>query len=283
MKQVGLVVNRQKTRKGRFLQSLIEWFKARGIKVVIPQSTENMYRSSFGYPEIDFQEDVDLVMTLGGDGTILGVARQVAEKGIPILGVNLGHLGFLTDLEIPDLFPALSKLIKDDYEIESRMMLAARVLRDGSPIKDFIALNDVVINNGPISRIIKLETYLGNEYLATYRADGLIVASPTGSTAYSLSAGGPIVNPQLEVMIVTPVCPHSLNARPFILSDDQEIRIILKTDTNDVMLTIDGQVGFPLKKNDSIVVRKADVYTKLVKVKKRSFSEVLRLKFRGGN
>jgi len=283
MKQVGLVVNMRKTRKGRFLQSLIEWFKARDIKVVIPQSTESMYNSSFGCPKIDFQEEVDLVITLGGDGTILGVARQVAEKGIPILGVNLGHLGFLTDLEIPDLFPALRKLIKDDYEIEYRMMLAARVLRDGSPIKDFIALNDVVINNGPISRIIKLETYLGNEYLATYRADGLIVASPTGSTAYSLSAGGPIVNPQLEVMIVTPVCPHSLNARPFILSDDQEIRIILKTDTNDVMLTIDGQVGFPLKKNDSIVVRKADVYTKLVKVKKRSFSEVLRLKFRGGN
>lgn len=283
MKQVGLVVNMRKTRRGRFLQSLMEWFKARDVKVVIPQSTESMYMSSFNCPEIDFQEDVDLIMTLGGDGTILGVARQVAEKGIPILGVNLGHLGFLTDLEIPDLFPALGKLLKGDYEIESRMMLAATVLREGSPLKDFIALNDVVINKGPISRIIKLETYLGSEYLATYRADGIIVASPTGSTAYSLSAGGPIVNPQLELMIVTPVCPHSLNARPFVLSDNQEIRIIMKTDTSDVMLTIDGQVGFPLKKNDSVVVRKADVYTKLVKVKKRSFSEVLRLKFRGGN
>ena len=283
MKQLGLVVNMRKTRRGRFLQSLIEWFKARDIKVVIPQSTQSMYIPSFYCPEIDFQEDVDLIMTLGGDGTILGVARQVAEKGIPILGVNLGHLGFLTDLEIPDLFPALGKLLKGDYEIESRMMLAARVIREGTPLKDFIALNDVVINKGPISRIIKLETYLGSEYLATYRADGIIVASPTGSTAYSLSAGGPIVNPQLEVMIVTPVCPHSLNARPFVLSDDQEIRIIMKTGTSDVMLTIDGQIGYPLKKNDCVVVRKADVYTNLVKVKKRSFSEVVRLKFRGGN
>jgi NAD+ kinase len=283
MKQVGLVVNMRKTRRGRFLQSLMEWFKTRDVKVILPQSTESMYAPSFGCPEIDFQEDVELVMTLGGDGTILGVARQVADKGIPILGVNLGHLGFLTDLEIPDLFPALGRLLKGDYEIEQRMMLSAQVQREGLPLKDFIALNDVVISKGPISRIISLETYLGSDYLATYRADGVIVASPTGSTAYSLSAGGPIVNPQLELMVVTPVCPHSLNARPFVLSDNQEIRIIMKTDTTDVMLTIDGQIGYPLQKNDSIVVRKADVYTKLVKVKKRSFSEVLRLKFRGGN
>lgn len=283
MKQVGLVVNLRKARGGRFLDILVEWFEQRGVKVVLPQTTELMYIPPFGCPEIDFQEEVDLIMTLGGDGTLLGVARQVADKGIPILGVNLGQLGFLTDLEMPDLFPCLEKLVEGDYEIEPRMMLDAQILREGSPVKNIIAFNDVVIAKGPISRIIRLETYVGSNYLATYRADGIIVASPTGSTAYSLSAGGPIVNPELEVMIVTPICPHTLHARPFILSDNQEIRIIMRTDTSEVMLTIDGQVGFPLQKNDSVVIRKADVYTRLVKVKKRSFSEVLRLKFRGGN
>lgn len=283
MKQVGLVVNMRKARGGRFLDILVEWFEQRGIKVVLPQTTELMYIPPFGCPEINFHEEVDMILTLGGDGTLLGAARQVADKGIPILGVNLGQLGFLTDLEMPDLFPCLEKLVEGDYEIEPRMMLDAQVLREGSPVKNIIAFNDVVIAKGPISRIIRLETYVDRDYLASYRADGIIIASPTGSTAYSLSAGGPIVNPVLELMIVTPICPHTLHARPFILSDNQEIRVIMRTGTSEVMLTIDGQVGFPLQKNDNIVVRKADVYTKLVKVKKRSFSEVLRMKFRGGN
>lgn len=145
MKQIGLVVNLRKVRGGRFLDILVEWFEQRGVKVVIPQSTELMYIPPFGCPEIDFQEEVDLIMVLGGDGTLLGVARQVADKGIPILGVNLGQLGFLTDLEMPDLFPCLEKLVEDDYEIESRMMLDAQVLREGSPVKSMIAFNDVVI------------------------------------------------------------------------------------------------------------------------------------------
>jgi NAD+ kinase len=207
MKQVGLVVNMRKTRGGRFLDILVEWFEQRSIKVVLPQTTEIMYMPPYGCPEIDFQEDVDMILTLGGDGTLLGVARQVADKEIPILGVNLGQLGFLTDLEMPDLFPCLEKLLEGDYRIESRMMLDAQIMREGSPIKNMIAFNDVVIAKGPISRIIKLETYVDRDYMSTYRADGIIVASPTGSTAYSLSAGGPIVNPELEIMIVTPICP----------------------------------------------------------------------------
>ena len=188
MKQLGLVVNLRKARGGRFLDILVEWFEQR-IKVVLPQSTELMYIPPFGCPEIDFQEEVDVIMVLGGDGTLLGVARQVADKGIPILGVNLGQLGFLTDLEMPDLFPCLEKLVENDYEVESRMMLEAQVLRKGSPVKSMVAFNDVVIGKGPISRIIRLETYVGSDYLATY-SDGIIVASPTGLPL--LSAGGPL-------------------------------------------------------------------------------------------
>ncbi len=282
MKQIGLIVNLSKAKGERYLDTLLEWFAKKGVKVIIPQSAEQMYVPPFGCPDIDFKEEIDLVMVLGGDGTLLGVARQVAEQGIPILGVNLGQLGFLTDLEMPDLFPCLEKLVEGDYEIESRMMLEARVFREGSLVKKKIAVNDVVIAKGPISRIISLDAYVGDDFLATYRADGIIVASPTGSTAYSLSAGGPIVNPELDLMIFTPICPHSLYARPFIFSEQQEIRIVMRTDTSEAMLTIDGQIGLPLQKDDSIVIRKAELRARLVKVKRRPFSEVLSLKFRGG-
>lgn len=282
MERVGLVVNLHKVRSRRFIQMLIEWFEQRGVQVVLPRTSESE-ELSYGCPVIEFLENVNIIMTLGGDGTLLGVARQVADKGTPILGVNLGQLGFLTDLEVPDLFPSLEKLLLGDYQIEPRMMLFAEVQREGSSAASFIALNDVVISKGPISRIIRMETYVGNDYLSTYRADGIVISSPTGSTAYSLSAGGPIVDPDLEVMIVTPICPHTLYARPFILPDNQEVKVVLRSDSPEVMLTIDGQIGYPLQKNDCVSIRRASVCTNLVKVKKRSFSEVLRLKLRGGN
>lgn len=283
MKRVGLIVNLRKTRGGKFLQILNDWFTRRKIEVVMPeQQNAGGNEPGFLFPEIKFTEKVDLIITLGGDGTLLGAARSLAGTGIPILGVNLGHLGFLTDLEMADLFPCLDRLLQGDYIIEKRMMLAAEVRREGASVASFYALNDVVITKGPLSRIIRLETYVGDEYLATYRADGIIVASPTGSTAYSLSAGGPIARPDLGVMIVTPICPHTLYARPFILADHEVIRIVMKSESSDVMVTIDGQIGFPLKRKDQILVKKADVYTNLVRVRNRSFFEVLRIKLREG-
>jgi len=280
MERVGLIVNFRKARGGKFLQILTDWFAKRNIKVVMPQSSGE---DNLPCPEMKFTEEVDLIITLGGDGTLLGTARSLARTGIPILGVNLGHLGFLTDLEMADLFPCLERLLRGDYIIEKRMMLSAEVRRERASVANFYALNDVVITKGPLSRIIRLETYVGDEYLATYRADGIIVASPTGSTAYSLSAGGPIVRPDLGVLIVTPICPHTLYARPFILADHELIRIVLKSESPDVMVTIDGQIGFPLQKKDQILVKKADVYTNLVKLRNRSFFEVLRLKLREGD
>lgn len=283
MKRIGLVVNFRKTRGGKFLQILCDWFARRNIEVVLPENQREAPEAPGCLcPEIRFAEKVDLIITLGGDGTLLGAARSFAGTGIPILGVNLGHLGFLTDLEMADLFPCLERMLQGDYIIEKRMMLSAEVRREGVSVADFYALNDVVITKGPLSRIIRLETYVSDEYLATYRADGIIVASPTGSTAYSLSAGGPIVRPDLGVMIVTPICPHTLYARPFILADHEVIRIVLKSESPEVMVTIDGQIGFPLKKKDQILVKKADIYTNLVKVRNRSFFEVLRMKLREG-
>lgn len=281
MKRVGIIINLRKDRGGKILGLLIEWFKKREIEAIMPQlSGKESGLSKLRCPGSDFVRKVDMVVTLGGDGTLLGAARQVADVGVPILGVNMGHLGFLTDLEIPDLFPCLERLFQGDYEVEERMMLTIEVRRAGSCIASFYALNDAAITKGPLSRIIRLETYVGDEYIATYRADGIIVASPTGSTAYSLSAGGPLVDPHLKVMIITPICPHTLYARPLVLADHQVVRIILKSEQPEVMLTIDGQIGYPLQKKDQIVVRKADVCAKLVKVRKRTFFEVLRLKLR---
>ncbi|MDH7576234.1 MAG: NAD(+)/NADH kinase [Bacillota bacterium] len=281
MKRVGLVVNFRKARGGKILQLLREWFEKRDIQVLMPQCTaQDREFTDLDYLGSELGEQVDMIISLGGDGTLLGTARRTAGTGVPILGVNMGHLGFLTDLEMPDLFPGLERVLRGDYEIEERMMLAIEVRREGLPVARYAALNDAAITKGPLSRIIRLETYVGDEYLATYRADGIIVATPTGSTAYSLSAGGPIVSPDLEVMIVTPICPHTLYARPFIVAERQTIRIIFKSNSTDVMLTIDGQLGFPLQKKDQILVRKAEVRTRLVKLRKRTFFEVLRLKLR---
>jgi NAD+ kinase len=276
MKRVGFVVNLRKKQGERIVEILTDWFEKRGVEVAKPQFT--------GGGEIskpDFSDQVDLVITLGGDGTLLGTARQMAGTGVPILGVNLGRLGFLTDLEMNDLFPYLEKFLRGDYEIEERMMLAAEVWRDNKHVGSFYALNDVVIAKGPLSRIVELEACVDEEYIATYRADGIIVASPTGSTAYSLSAGGPVVTPELHLMILTPICPHTFYARPIVLSDSRTIRLTLKSNSLEVMLTVDGQVGFPLQKNDEVIVSKADITTKLVKLRRRTFFEVLRIKMRG--
>lgn len=280
MERVGLVVNFRKSQGKKLLKSLTEWFKQREILVVLPEF--QVQDAVAACPDIRFKEAVDLIITLGGDGTLLSCARSLAGSGILILGVNLGHLGFLTDLELPDLFPYLDKLLAGEFSIEERMMLAAEVWRQGSLAASFTGLNDVVLSKGPLSRIVMLETHVDNEYLSTYRADGIIVSSPTGSTAYSLSAGGPIVDPGLGVILVTPICPHTLYARPFVLDDRQTVRIVLKSDYPDIMVTIDGQVGFYLKQGDQIVVGKSPFTTRLVKLRNRPFFEVLRVKLREG-
>ncbi len=195
----------------------------------------------------------------------------------------MGRLGFITDMEMPDLFPNLDRLISKDYTIEPRMMLDAEVRRAGRSVAHFLALNDVVITKGPLSRMITLETYVGDEYLATYRADGIIVATSTGSTAYSLSAGGPIASPELNLMIVTPICPHTLYARSLITADHHAIRVILNSDSPEAMVTIDGQTGFSIQQRDEVIVSRADVVTNLVRLRNRPFFEVVRLKLREGD
>jgi Predicted sugar kinase len=224
---------------------------------------------------------VDLLLVLGGDGTLLSMARLVGDLNVPILGVNLGGLGFLTALTIDELFPALEALLRGDLLVEERMMLAARVTRQGERLSEYVALNDVVITKSAMSRIINLDVSVQGQFATAYRADGLIVSTPTGSTAYSLSAGGPIVFPTMDAIVLTPICSHTLTNRPIVLPGGQPIDVTLQSD-QDVMLTMDGQVGFHLKRGDRIEIRRAAARIRLLRFPQKHFFSVLRTKLKWG-
>jgi NAD+ kinase len=223
----------------------------------------------------------DLLLVLGGDGTLLSVARLVGDLGVPILGVNLGGLGFLTALTVEELFPALEALLADGLVVEERMMLGARVSRQGERLSEYVALNDVVITKSAMSRIINLEVSVEGQFATGYRADGLIISTPTGSTAYCLSAGGPIVYPTMDAVVLTPICSHTLTNRPIVLPATLTIQVGLNSD-QDVMLTLDGQVGFALKRGDLVEIRRAAARIRLLRFPQKHFFSVLRTKLKWG-
>lgn len=227
-------------------------------------------------------EDADLIIVLGGDGTLLAVTRQLKGKEVPILGVNLGGLGFLTEISMEELPIMLKKILSGNYKISKRMMLDVGVIREGSIIFSLTVLNDAVITKDALARIIDIEVYVNNVYLTTYKADGLIFSTPTGSTGYSLSAGGPILYPSLKNVIITPICPHMLTNRPLILSEDAVMKAILKSKNERVVLTIDGQIGFPLEYRDEVVAKKSPYSVNLIKSFSRGYFEILREKLKWG-
>ncbi|AEJ41439.1 ATP-NAD/AcoX kinase [Sulfobacillus acidophilus TPY] len=222
------------------------------------------------------QESVDWIVVLGGDGTLLRAAKQLAPLAAPILGVNLGHLGFLTEVEVPDLFSALAAVMRGEFVTDERHLLEARVYRQDQLMATFQAMNDVVVAKGPFARLINLETFVDAAYVTTYPADGLIVATPTGSTAYSLSAGGPILAPDLDVMVMTPICPHSFFDRSIVISARQEVRIRVRTIHRDTLVTIDGQEVHPLEDGDEVVVVSSPTTIQLIRRPGWSFFHVLR-------
>jgi NAD+ kinase len=227
-------------------------------------------------PEIEF------IVLMGGDGTLLSVARRFCQKGIPILGVNVGGLGFLTEVSLSELYPVLEQILTGQYEVEERLMLQATIFRQGRTFWEENVLNDAVINKGALARIVELTTWIDGEYLTTYRADGLIISTPTGSTAYTLSAGGPIVYPTLRHVILLPICPHTLSNRPIILPETVTVAVTLDEKAQDVYLTLDGQVGRSLRSGDRVEIRVAPHNLKLVKSPHRSHFEVLRTKLGWG-
>ena len=225
--------------------------------------------------------DVRMAIVLGGDGTLLAAARVFAAKAVPILGVNLGSLGFLTEVPIDDLYPTLEAIDSGTCDVEKRAMLEATVLRNGQKISEFHALNDVVISKATIARLASFDLYLKGNFVTSYKGDGLIIATPTGSTAYSLAAGGPILTPSVDAMVLSPICPHSLTHRPIVLPDEIEIEIVVGWTCDEAFLSVDGQLGMPLCQGDRLQCRKSPHQTSLLRMR-RTFFDVLRTKLKWG-
>lgn len=277
MEKIGLIVNNEKEEVPNILRELCGLLEARGQDYVLTEASAEVLECEVEtVPYYELAREVEVIIVMGGDGTLLKVARNFAASEVAILGINLGRLGFLTDVDIEKLEAGLEQLLNDKYMIEDRMMLEGKVIREGEVVNQVRAVNDLVINKGNFSRLIKLETIVDGEYLTTYPADGLIVACPTGSTAYSLSAGGPIVSPRLDSLIITPICPHTLHSRSIVVNDDEEVTIKVEADHRNIMLTVDGQENLEIMPEDTIKVIKADLVTHLVKLDGYNFYRVLR-------
>jgi NAD+ kinase len=261
---------------------IVPWLHNAGVDVVVDRESALEYALSCAVcsPE-EVPMRADVVAAFGGDGTMLFAARLVADSGIPIIGINLGSLGFLTEVKVEQMQLAFGQLIAGEYTLEHRMLLQIEVSKPDSPVVRHLALNDAVINKGALARIIELEVTANGDLVTMIRADGLIVSSPTGSTAYSLSAGGPILHPTLGAFIVTPICPHTLTNRPVVIPDSTDIGICLHRGS-DVMLTVDGQVGIPIEPGDQVTVRKAAPSIRLVQATGTTFFRVLREKLKWG-
>lgn len=267
------------------LVEAITWLRERGCEVVVERRTHQLWKGP--RPQISTFSPRDIpsltfVLVIGGDGTLIGAARLVGEHEVPIYAVNMGKLGFLTDTTIDNMFDGLERILSGRSTEETRVRLRAEVLRNGLVVKTFDALNDICINKSALARMVSLHTRIDEKYLTDYRSDGLIIASATGSTAYSLSAGGPILLPSMEAVVVAPICPHTLSARPLILPHEKPIEVTLMTEDEDVYLTIDGQVGMEMKFQDTVKVSLSPYRTRLLRSQEQDFFHVLRKKLRWG-
>lgn len=279
MKTIGLFPNLSKKNSVRVTNAIISWLHEKGYRVLLPENVSEHLEGTFIRIASDkIFNEIDCAVTLGGDGTLLNLARQLAPYEVPILGINMGHMGFLTEIELPDLYKDLEKFIASKFFIDTRMMLEAQVVRKNRVLERFITLNDAVITKGPFARLIRLKVFSNEAYIDTYPSDGLIVSTPTGSTAYSLSAGGPIINPNMELILLTPICPHTLRSRSIVISKDDIIKIQVIAEHPETMLTVDGQQGYRLLPGDKVIVKRSDYHTRLIRIKKRGFYDILRKK-----
>jgi len=281
--RVGIVIKPHRPEAREVLKQLIPWLKARDREVVLDVETASLAGAEgTGLAKADIPKAADLVVVLGGDGTLLSVARLIRSKEVPILGVNLGGLGFLTEITLDEMYPVLGAVLSGNYRASLRMLLRVVVRRGGETIAEDIVLNDAVMTKSALARIVDLEVFVEQEYVTTYRADGLIISTPTGSTAYGLSAGGPILFPTMHALLLVPICPHTLTNRPLVLPEAVGVRVILNSQNEDVYLTLDGQVGFPLQYRDQVEVQRADQQITLIASPKKNFYEILRSKLKWG-
>lgn len=285
MKKIAIFAKVHDPRCLGVAEELIEWLAERGVTASVQDHLSKRLRQPSVVESArssDIAHDVDLVVVLGGDGTLIAAARLVGDRPVPILGVNLGSLGFLTEITLDELYPSVERCLRGDFEVSERMMLQASVERAGEVVERHRVLNDVVINKGALARIVDMETSVNGRYLTTFKADGLIISTPTGSTGYSLSANGPIIHPELQCISITPICPHTLTNRPLVMAGDAQIAITLDSMDEAVFLTLDGQVGVKLICDDVVLISKSEHATRLVQSRSKDYFEVLRTKLKWG-
>jgi NAD+ kinase len=281
-KSVAIISKPAKPELAQILPALFDWFASHGYKVLIDKETaaytqgpEVVARPELGLRSLDF------VVVLGGDGTLLSSSRAVAKAGIPILGVNLGTLGFLTEVPLAELYEALEEVDQKRATVESRSLVQCELFRVGKSVMSYAALNDVIVNKSALARLNDYDVFIDKAFVTEYKADGLIVSTPTGSTAYSMAAGGPILMPSVDAFVITPVSPHSLTHRPLVVRDSVEVEIVVKTGDEEAYLSVDGQVGMPVRDGDRVICKKADYKVQLMRIR-RAFFEVLRTKLKWG-
>ena len=280
IRTVGLVAKYHEPKAAQMVRWLIPWLKKRGKKVCVENGLVRKGARTCSKKEM--AAEADLIISLGGDGTLLNIAPLVIRPEVPILGVNLGGLGFITEVAVGELEAVLRKTLDGDYEVEQRMTLEVRAINKKGRSRKFRILNDAVIAKGARSRIIDLETYVGDDYLCTYRADGLIISTPTGSTAYSLAAAGPILEPTLGAIVLAPICPHTLTNRPIVVPSNATIRVTLRSFGDTVFFSPDGQQGVRLHNGDKVEARDYGMPVSLIKLSSRSYYEILREKLKWG-
>jgi NAD+ kinase len=283
IKRVGIVSKPKKTEVREIVPGLLEWLRERSIEAFIDKETGAiMEMKERCLTRNEMPSQVDLLIVLGGDGTLLATARALNRKPVPILAVNLGGLGFLTEITREELIPTLETVVAGTHQTDRRVQIEGELIRADEILTPFLALNDVVLNKGAIARILDFEVRVNGEKVSTYKSDGLIVSTPTGSTAYSLAAGGPIVTPSVEAFLVTPICAHTLTHRPLVLPNTAKIEVTVKSLREAAYLTVDGQVGIAAHSEDVVRMRKADSYVELVRPPSTPYFQILQKKLKWG-
>ena len=282
-KSIGILTKPKFPEVKATLRDVVAWLRDRHIDVILDTTSAGLLGESGGYQKTQLAFKADVLLVLGGDGTMLNAARLAAERGIPILGVNMGGLGFLTEVRLEHLYPLLERVFANDFVLDERLMLRTHVHRHGETVAQGVVLNDVVVSKGTLARMIELRIAIQGQFVTNLRGDGLIVSTPTGSTAYSLSAGGPILHPAVQCLIVTPICPHTLTHRPLIVPANVEIDVTLTSRDDGAMATLDGQVGVAMTQGDTVEIKTSEHQTRLIRFPESTYYEVLREKLKWGD
>jgi NAD+ kinase len=282
IKKIGVFCKPKAPSASNILGKLIPWLRKKNYHIFFDTSTASIIGETSTHNKRGVSEQADFLIALGGDGTLLGVARAAHPYNVPILAVNLGSLGFLAAISIEELYPTLENILAGKFEIENRMLLNACVWRNGNQVENHNVLNDIVINKSVVARVINLQVFVNDQYMTSYRADGLIIATPTGSTAYSLSAGGPIIHPSMHTLVLSPICPLMLTNRSILIPDQSVIQVKLSGKYDDVRITLDGQEGYDMKAEDILEIKKTKTTLQLIRGPNKNYYQILRDKLHWG-